>query len=413
MVELRNITNDEVEAFRYAIRLGFGQDSDPEELAADEDRWFLSVFSLADQWAAFDRGRMVATFGSYDQEITVPGGVLPMAGTTVVTVQPTHRRQGILTGLMSLHLNRAVEQGQPMAGLWASEETIYGRFGYGAAIYKAEVAIPATTVHLPSGPDDVSLAYIESDEAAAILPALYDRVRPSTCGWLARSPDWWAERHLRDQPHRRHGASAQRIVVAERAGRPVGYLRFRHRWGWDLLPDGAVEIEELVAVDDDVRRSLWHFAVSVDLYPNVTWDNCPVDDPVLIEADRYRAISVRTRESIWLRLLDVPAALVGRRYERDDALVIAVEDRMGLAAGTFRLEVVDGQATCDAVPGASPAAAHPDVTLDVSALGVIFAGGVSAHTLARARRIAGHRAAVLRLDQLFRTAAAPHASENF
>src|SRR3712207_2072356 len=82
-------------------------------------------------------GRVVATSGIYSMQLTVPGAVVPMAGVTWVTVAPTHRRRGILTAIMRRQLTELHEQErEPVAGLWAAEAAIYGRFGYATAAYR-------------------------------------------------------------------------------------------------------------------------------------------------------------------------------------------------------------------------------------------------------------------------------------
>ena len=74
-------------------------------------------------------------------DLTVPGGELPTAGVTVVGVLPTHRRRGVLRSLMRAQLDDAHERGEPLAALWASEESIYGRFGYGLASFCGEITL--------------------------------------------------------------------------------------------------------------------------------------------------------------------------------------------------------------------------------------------------------------------------------
>ena len=63
-------------------------------------------------WAAFDRGNVVATAGTFEQDVSMPGGgTLTMAGLTMVTVRPTHRRRGILHALIEEHLADARRRG--------------------------------------------------------------------------------------------------------------------------------------------------------------------------------------------------------------------------------------------------------------------------------------------------------------
>src|SRR4029078_8522579 len=80
--------------------------------------------------------------GGFPSPCCWPRGALPCAATTVVGVAPTHRRRGVLRSMMRAHLDDAHERGEPLAALWASEETIYGRFGYGVGGFAGEVEIP-------------------------------------------------------------------------------------------------------------------------------------------------------------------------------------------------------------------------------------------------------------------------------
>ena len=83
--------------------------------------------------AAFEDDQIVGGAGVYPFELSVPGGSLPCAGVTAVGVHPTHRRRGVLRSMMDTQLRDVHERGEPIAALWAYEEAIYGRFGYGIA----------------------------------------------------------------------------------------------------------------------------------------------------------------------------------------------------------------------------------------------------------------------------------------
>jgi predicted acetyltransferase len=405
VTDIRFIRGDEILAFREAVAFGFGDDVS--DLEGAEER-FNAVFPLETCIAAYEGDRMVATFGSLDFDVTVPGGTVAMAGTTVVTVQPTHRRRGVLTSMMRMHLEQAIERGQPVAGLWASEPMIYGRFGYGLAAHSHDLTIPAGSVSLPPGPASTTIGFISHDDAPEILPPLYEKVRLATPGMLSRSDGWWKWRRLYDPESWREGASSRRLVVARRHGEPVGYAAYRQKEKWDdELPRGSIEVIEVIAVDDDARRSLWHYLTNIDLFPNVHWWNAPVDNPLYVEVDNLRQLTVRHRDTLYVRILDVPTAMEARRYEADGSLTIGVTDGFLGRGGTLRIDVVDGMATC------SPTNEAPDVTMDVSDLGSLYLGRASALPRWRAGRIDGDEMAVRTLDRLLRTAAAPFCSEVF
>ncbi|MEM7341332.1 MAG: GNAT family N-acetyltransferase [Actinomycetota bacterium] len=411
-IEVRFIEEAELRQYRDAIVRGFG--ADPGEMTAEELERYGTVNVTETSIVAVDHGRFVATFGSYDLEVTVPGGhTLDVAGTTHVTVHPTHRRLGLLRRMMEMHVEQAAERNQPAAALWASEETIYGRFGYGPACLGVSISVPERSVTISPPPAGGSLRSIDADDARRIFPEVYRRVLPTQPGLFARSEGWWEQRFFSDPKDRREGATALRYVVAERNGEPVGYVMYRQREPGQVATmtgparDGSVVIQEIISVDDDARQALWSFALNVDLYRNVEWWNAPVDEPILVDADRFRTLGRTTIDTMWFRVLDVAECLTGRSYERDGTLVIEVIDPSLDRTSTVELVVSDGRAACTATDAA------PDVSLDVAELSALYLGGRSAVQLARAGRIAGSEAAVATLDELMRTRRAPHCIEVF
>lgn len=167
MVEIRYITTDELVEYRSAAHRGFAVDpvSTPER-----DENFHRLLMIENAIAAFDGDRIVGTFGARIFPMTVPGGEVQMAGTTMVTVQPTHRRRGVMSAMMDRHLTDLAEQGSPVAALWASEVPIYGRFGYGCASWTADIKFSGADVTVPDGCQDLGLRFLDTEEALSLLP---------------------------------------------------------------------------------------------------------------------------------------------------------------------------------------------------------------------------------------------------
>src|SRR5262245_49535469 len=92
--------------------------------------------------AAWDGASVVGGAGAFPFELTVPGGRVRAGGVTAVAVLPSHRRRGILTGLMRAQLDDCRARGEPVAYLWATEDPIYTRFGYGIGSFAGEVELP-------------------------------------------------------------------------------------------------------------------------------------------------------------------------------------------------------------------------------------------------------------------------------
>jgi predicted N-acetyltransferase YhbS len=87
-------------------------------------------------------GAVVGTLGGYSFELSLPrGGSVPTQGLTLVGVRPTHRRRGILRQMIELAFEHARLGARPVGALFASEASIYGRFGYGNAAPSARVHV--------------------------------------------------------------------------------------------------------------------------------------------------------------------------------------------------------------------------------------------------------------------------------
>ncbi|RPI24563.1 MAG: GNAT family N-acetyltransferase, partial [Actinobacteria bacterium] len=393
--------------FRQRLSRGFGGDGPTDEGASQR---FRDLLDLDRTFAAFDGGDIVGTGAAFTFDVTVPGGnPVAMGGTTMVSVQPTHRRQGVLRAMMAHHLDEVAERGEPIAGLWASESSIYGRFGFGAATFRHEVNLDtaAITLRKPEPPGRVRL--VDHDDAEPILRALYERMRTVRPGMLSRSDHWWTHRRMRDDESVREDKSARRYAVYEEDGSAHGYATYRQKEEWEgFFASGEVDVIEAIAVTPEAHRGLWQFLTNIDLFTKVEWWNAPVDDPLPFEVTDPRRVQRRLWDAMWVRVMDVPAALEARSYETDGALTLRVEDAFRPAtSGTYRLEVAGGEAACRRSDG------EGEVTLGIDVLGHLYLGGGSAGAMAAAGRVAGSSEAVTRLHRIFRTDAAPWCPEVF
>src|SRR3954467_1480048 len=268
----------------------------------------------------FEGGQFLATSGIYSRTLTVPGGVVPCAGVTWVTVAPTVRRRGVLTEIMRRQLTGLHEEDrEPVAALWASEFPIYGRFGYAPAAYRGGLTGRLERLRLRPdvdlGTGRVDLVDVETYRRAA--SALYDEVRRFVPGNLARDERWW-DRRVLDLPAERHGATALRFLLhRETDGTVTGYAAWRMKESWNDdtgEPDGTLIVEEVRASSTQAYASLWKVLLSVDLVRTVTAPLASPDDPLRQLVTDQRALGVRSIDSLWVRLVDVGRALSARRH---------------------------------------------------------------------------------------------------
>ncbi|MEM7093936.1 MAG: GNAT family N-acetyltransferase [Actinomycetota bacterium] len=405
-LEYRSIQPSEVDAFRAAYQRGFG--SDPIDDPAAAERW-RKIQPLERTVAAFDGDEIVGTLGDFALMLTLPGGTqIPMAGTTEVTVRATHRRRGLLREMMSRHLAMAAERGEPVAGLWASESGIYGRFGFGLATECHEVSVDGRAVGAPAPAEDLVVSAIEGDQLETVVAPFWTAVAASDrAGFVERSRERWEELVI-DPERERGGATAGRHVVVHRRHEVVGYLAYRQHRKWvDNVPQGTVEVNCLVGADADAVLALWHLATNIDLFPKVSYWDAPVDDPLASQAADARAVKRNLLDGLYLRILDVPVVLAARRYEHDGELVLEVDDPAGHAAGTYRLTVEAGRGAIERTDRT------PDIRLGIRELGALSLGRDAVNLLTSTGLVTGSEAAIADLDRLFRTRRAPWCPEMF
>lgn len=404
-IEIRNVDGSELDAFRSATSAGFLGDDQP-----GSDVAFAAVEELERAFAAFDGSELVGTLGAFSLDLAVPGASLPTAGTTHITVRPTHRRRGLLHQLMGRHFAEVRERGEPLAALWATESGIYGRYGYGPAAQLMRVRVE--THHAVFGPEvelSGSCRLITAEEAATRLPEVYESVWRSRPGHFARSRTWWDNRQLLDAHWQREGMSASRFAICEEAGRATGYAHYRVREDWDGsgLARGQLRFVEMQGTSS-ARASLWRLALDVDLVSNVTYWNEATDSELPWLLADARRVERSIRDSLWLRLMDVARSLEARSYASDGRIVLEVRDRsFEDNKGRYSLEASAGSAECRRTSDAA------EIELDVADLASVYLGAHSFCELTRAGRAKGSPDAAMRADGMFRTSFAPWCPEIF
>jgi predicted acetyltransferase len=356
--------------------------------------------------AAFEDGEPVGGAGAFSFELTVPGGRVPAAGVTVVGVMPTHRRRGVLTAMMRAQLDDVHRRREPVAYLWASEAAIYRRFGYGMASLCGEVDLLRTHAAFAAPAPEMHARIIGTDEARDIVPRIYDAVAAVTPGMFGRSRAWWEGRVLDDPEWRRAGSGELMCVVVEGDGEPAAYGLYRINSSFaDGSSTAVLEVTEAMGATPAATASLWRYLLDVDWMERLHAGLLPVDHPLFLLLAEPRRMRFRVGDALWVRLVDVAAALGSRGYAAEDALVLEVRD--GFCPwndGRWRIES----------GGAARTTAPADLALDVADLASLYLGGFTWAELGRSGRIDElSQGAVARADALFRTDRAPWCPEIF
>jgi len=368
---------------------------------------FLDQITAERMHAAWENGAIVGGAGAFAFDLSVPGGDLPTAGVSVVGVYPTHRRRGVLRLLMRAQLDAAHERGEPLAALWASEETIYGRFGYGLASYCGEIKLAHeyTSFALSREPEG-RIRFLEPDEARDALPPVYERVRAQWPGMFSRDELWWEQREITDPDDRREGAGPKRWVAYEREGSLDAYAVYRHKPGWEEGSTVAeLRVVEALAATPIAERDLWDYLLSIDWKATVRAFLLPPDHALFLLLATPRRARYRMGDGLWVRLVDVGAALCGRQYASEGSVVFEVlDDFCPWNEGRWKVESGAAERTD----------AEADIALPAQSLGSAYLGGISLAALARAgRAVELKEGALMRADAMFRWDRHPWCPEIF
>jgi len=376
---LRPFTADEFDAAFACLSEGFGEDI----TEVEGDRM---VFEPERTLGLWDGDRVVATAGIYSRDITVPGAVIPLAAVTLVSVSGTHRRQGVLTAMMARQLREVHDRGtEPIAALYASEGSIYGRFGYGLASYQGRLKGETHQMRLRADVDAGTGRVYPVDEQAlraAAIP-LYDQLRPETPGLLSRKDRWW-DALLIDPEKHREGRTARRYLLhAEADGTVTGFAIYRRKPDWgESGPDGTVILGELFAGHPAARAALWNYVLSMDLVRHLSFPLTGRDDPLRHMIAEPRAVGMSQVDALYVRLVDVGSALSARRYPTTIDLVLDVDDHFcPWNAGRWRLSGGPSYARCIRTED------DPDLAMSAETLGAVYLGDTSLGTLAAAGRV--------------------------
>jgi predicted acetyltransferase len=131
----------------------------------------------------------------------------------------------------------------------------------------------------------------------------------------------------------------------------------------------------------------------------------PLDHPLLLLVAEPRRLGFSLRDGVWVRLLDLKAALSARAYQSQGSVVIAVTDEFcPWNGGCWRVGLGGVERSDDA----------PGLSCDISALGSVYLGGFTWTQLLRALRVQElSPGATAQADAIFQAGTAPWCPEIF
>lgn len=382
---IRTATDGDWPAIAVLAGTAFGWSADPAAFTP-----WRTLLATDGAVVVCDGDQLVGHAMYLDLRLTVPGGaVLPAAGVSLVAVAPTHRRRGILRAMYDELHRRIADRGYPIAVLNASEGGIYGRFGYGPATVDHQLTIDRRFARFHAdAPDPGGVRLSKPAEQRDEVAAIYDRWRRQVPGGLLRPLPLWDEL-LADRPDSRRGGTE--------------WFGLLHRDGYALYrvhgdEPKTVRVGEFRAATTDAHIALWRALLGLDLMARVVIASHPDDSLPYLLTDTRLVRTTDSHDGLWLRMMDVPAALRARSYAAELSVVLQVADQFRSDGGRFALEIRGGNVECARTD------APADIEMDLDVLGSLYLGAHRAVTLAKANRLRGKDIELIgRLDAAFAT----------
>ena len=409
-ITLRSPAADELTDFYGPLLAAFSEEFSAGE--AEAERPLMELDRLVN---AFDGDRRIGSAGAFSMELVVPGGRrVSASGITAVGVVPDQRRRGVLRRMMTWLLDDAQAHGEPVAVLWASEAAIYQRFGFGQGTltsnFEADRGRIAFREPLPPR-DDVRVRMVDVDAAVRLFPPIFDAANAATPGALRRLELLWRNLILPDHEWSRGNFGMKYRAVLEVDGEARAYVIYRMKSDWSARgPQGTLTVVELFALDPEAEQRLWQWVVAMDLVATVRVWRGPVPSPLQLWLQEPRRLGLTIGDGLWLRFVDLPAALSARTYAGEGSLVLEVDDAL-IERNTGRWQLTVGP---DGTGAVTPTTAEPDLVLDVATLAHAYLGAFRLSDLARAGRVrVCHLGALETADVLFTPSRAPFANTMF
>lgn len=413
-MRLVDTASPEFPVWLHAVFRGFhgarqSEESIQEQVAAGAHRRTTGVW---DETGA-DAASPVATVDSWPTELTVPGrSSLTAWAISGVTVAATHRRRGIARALLEAELRTAHALGVPMAILTVSESTIYSRYGFAPAAMAADWSIDTVRAKWAGPTVSGRVHFVTLEQGLAAGAELIERVRLDVPGEIEFSGYLWERMFGVYGDDKELGKQLRVVRYDDEAGLPQGLAIYRVVEVPGIAFTHTLELKYLVTATDDAYAGLWRYLLEMDLVSVVTSSLRSPTEAVAWQVSDFRAAhKTKEQDHLWTRILDLRAALEGRRYGAPGQIVLEVSDPLAFAAGRVMLTIdADGSATVTPFDAAIPDDV-PALSLAVNDLSAIHLGGVSAVTLVQAGRITElSPGAAVAADAAFRSVVPPRLS---
>ncbi|MFT4147642.1 MAG: GNAT family N-acetyltransferase [Micrococcaceae bacterium] len=341
-------------------------------------------------------GDLVGTAGFFPSNVNLGNAIVPMAAVTEITVDATHRGQGVLHEMLAALENDDAFSAYPVVGLTASQATIYGRYGFGPAVYLSEYTIDTRNLAFSNLVDTAnSVRFLPREKFLEVLPPLYDAYQKVTPGVVSRSMARW--KFELEWPESVDTQLELHALVHEH-----GFARFHYEEQRKKLV-----VDEICTTTPEAYYALWQTLCGHNIQKELNYSG-PTRSPLPYVFKDFRALETKSYyDFLWLRIRNVKAVLEATISRNTGSVILQLKDSYGTESGVYTVHFANGTISCE------KSSEEPELTMDISILSMILLGEIAASALYQAGRITGSATAVELLDQALFSAKSPEAGTFF
>ncbi len=379
-LSIKKINTTNIKDFAKAEAIPYTSDS--------TDYYIKRLKMLADPKRALalaDNDKIIGTANSFSEYISLPTNKSSkVAAVSYVSVQPTHRRQGILSEMMKLQLNQIYSQyKEPLAILWPSETAIYGRFGY-APTREKHYKISKHNAQFISGLNDCPLEtkILNKKEAINSYLEINNNLMNKRPGVMKLTKKW-AERRIEDLSSKYLSPGRSYFVGIYDADKIVGFVTYSIEGNneYGNMPT-SLNIWDIIYLNDKAAINIWNYCLNIDLVDEIYAKGVPEDDVLESLLISPGSLHARVTTGFWIRIVDVIKALENRSYNEKGKLIFKLSDSIiNQNNNTFLLDTKNQNSTCKI------STESPDIEITINGMSEIYLGTFNLNNLIASQNI--------------------------
>ena len=248
---------------------------------------------------------------------------------------------------------------------------------------------------------------LDRAEALPLMRGVYDAEQARRSGMIAVDDRWWEWLFLEsskdvDEPIK--------YVVHEQDGMADAYATYKVKHEWpESIAKLQISVRQLIGSTPQGWADVWRYLFDIDLVHSLNAWNRPVDEPLLDLMQEPRRLRFGLKDGLYVRMVDVPAALAARGYNGEGVIVIDVTDPFcPWNEGRYAITTAPDGASCERTT------ASAQIGCTATDLGAVYLGGTGFRRLHRAGRVQELEPGAMALaDALFAADPAPWCAFGF